>query len=478
MDEHERVDVAVVGAGISGLAAAAALARTGLAVRVFEKRHTVGGRIVSERCGGFLMEHGPSAIVAPAPAAEALVAATGLAAERIERGERARHRYLVRDARAHSLPLAPLRLFASPFFTLRGRLRLLAEPFIAPEAGDETVADFATRRFGREFLDYLVDPLVGGLHAGDPAALSTVATFPQLKQMERESGSIVRALLRAPLNGSALPRANPGRRQLFSFRHGLATLPHALATALGARLRCATCVERIDPERDGLRLAWTRGATTGVTRARAIVLAQPAYAAARLVAPLHAAAGAALRGIAHPPLAVVFLGYRAAALRHPLDGLGVLMPALERRAVLGAIFSSTLFAGRAPQEHVAVTAFVGGAREPERACAPPRQLIADAHRELDLLFGASEPPVLARVRYWRHGLPQPDLAHANRLATLAACEAQLPGLHFVGNFFAGASTAACIAGAQSTAERIIRSLREAMPASAAPPAASALAGCA
>jgi oxygen-dependent protoporphyrinogen oxidase len=474
----DRIDVAVVGGGISGLAAAWSLARAGCNVRVFEKRPAVGGRIASERCDGFLMEHGPSAIVAPAPAAEALVADAGLTGERIERGEGVRHRYLVRDGRAHALPLDPLRFFAAPFFSLRARLRLLAEPFIAPQADDETVAAFAQRRFGREFLDYLVDPLIGGLHAGDPAALSIEATFPQLKRMEREAGSVVRALVRARLNGTAQPAMNPGRRRLFSFRQGLAALPQAIAAALGARVRCATAVTRIDADGRGIRLAWTRGAATGVTRARAVIVALPAYAAARLVTALDAPAGAALRAIAHPPLAVVFLGYRAEAIRHPLDGLGVLMPSRERRAVLGAIFSSTLFAGRAPDGHVAITAFVGGARAPERALAPPQQLIADAQRELEQLFDARQPPVLARVRYWRQALPQPDLDHARRLAALSDCERRVPGLHFAGNYFAGASTAACIAGAQVTAERVARTLPAAPATRSVPSATSATARCA
>lgn len=473
----DRCDVAVVGAGISGLATAWALARCGVDVRVFEKRSIAGGRIVSERCNGFLMEHGPSAIVAPAPQAEALIGELGLADQRIERGERVRHRFLVRNGRLHALPLQPLAFFASPYFTLRERLRLLAEPFVAAMSDDETVAAFAARRFGQGFLDYLVDPLIGGLHAGRPDALSVASTFPQLKRMEREAGSIVRWLVRARLRGSAQPTMGPGQRRLFSFRDGLAALPRALAGALGPRLRCATTVERIDAGDRGFRLAWTHDAgVAGVTRSRAVVLALPAYGAATLAAPLDAQAGAALRDIAHPPLAVVFLGYRAESIGHPLDGLGALMPALEKRPLLGAIFSSTLFHGRAPQDHVAITAFVGGAREPERTLRSPQDLVADVHGELTALFGARAQPVMSRVRTWRRGLPQPDLGHAARLATLTACEARLPGLYFAGNYLAGASTAACIAGAETTAQRIVCALR--VPAAGAADASSpAATGC-
>lgn len=476
-DMDDRCDVAVVGAGISGLATAHALARAGVDVRVFERRAAAGGRIVSERCDGFLMEHGPSAIVSPALPAEALIDELCLAGERIERGERVRHRFLVRDGRLHALPLQPLAFFASPYFTLRERLRLLAEPFVAAMPNDETVAAFAARRFGQGFLDYLVDPLIGGLQAGRPDALSIAATFPQLKRMEREAGSVVRWLARARLRGTAQPAMGPGQRRLFSFRDGLAALPRALAGALGPRLCCATSVERIDTDERGFRLAWAHDAgVAGATRARAVVLALPAYGAARLATALDAKAGAALRDIAHPPLAVVFLGYRAESIRHPLDGLGVLTPALERRSLLGAIFSSTLFEGRAPRGHVAITAFVGGARDPDRTLRAPPELVADVHGELAHLFGACSPPVLSHVRYWPRGLPQPDLGHADRLVALAACEARLPGLFFAGNYLAGASTAACIAGAEATAQRVAAGLSAAPGAGAdAPPAARGLA---
>jgi oxygen-dependent protoporphyrinogen oxidase len=446
------LDAAVVGGGISGLSAAWALRRAGLRVALFEKRHRTGGRIASTRSGGFLMEHGPNLLVGPATAVDTLVSGLALSEARIRSGERVRHRYLVRRGHAHALPLDPLGFLSSGFFSLRARLRLLAEPFVAPVVEDESVARFAARRFGREFLDYLVDPLVGGLSAGDPAQLSAVAALPRLKRIERESGSIMVGLLRARLRRAAPSALDPRQRELFSFRDGLATLPQALSAELSSAVATGAEVQALRPGASSLRL---RAGDREVT-ARCVVLALPAYAAAPLVEPLDSAAAHALRAIPHPPLAVVFLGYPPEAIRHPLDGLGVLMPSIERRGVLGMLFSSTLFAGRAPEGQAAITAYVGGAREPGLAAAPPEELVNLVHQEVRQLFGARLKPVHARVRYWRHGLPQPGLGHAQRVESLRALEARLPGLFFAGNYLSGASTAACVEEALAAAQRVVQ----------------------
>ncbi len=464
---HMDHDIAVIGAGISGLTAAHALAVAGHDVVMLDRRSAPGGRIHTERRDGFLVEHGPNSLVSPAPGAESLIEALGLAADRIERGERVRHRYLVRDGRAHALPLDPFGFFASGYFSLRGRLRLLGEPFIRPEPADETVTSFVSRRFGRELLDYVFDPLVGGLYAGNPDSLSVSALFPHLKRLEREHGSILRGVLAARRAGRS--GFDPGKRRLFSFSSGMAALPARLMEALAGRVRSGTRVEGIEPLGSGYRLKLRQGEHLSRLHARSVVVALPAYAAARVLAPLSAEASAELSGIAHPPLAVVALGFRAADIAHPLDGLGVLAPKIERRGVLGLLFSSTLFAGRAPDGHALLTAYVGGARQPELAQLPREALEALVLKEARDLLGAHGTPVFSSVRYWRHGLPQPGLGHERRVAALRALEAEWPGLFVTGNYISGVSTAACIDAARGTAVRVQRRL-----ATAASPAADCL----
>jgi oxygen-dependent protoporphyrinogen oxidase len=451
--------IAVIGAGISGLAAAHALHRAGHDVVVIDRRPSVGGRIRSESRDGFLMEHGPNAMISPAPTADALVAELGLQPARIARGNDVRHRYLVRDARVRALSLDPLRFFSSPFFSVAGRLRLLAEPFIHADTRDESIARFVTRRFGRQLLDYVFDPLVGGLYTGDPEHLSIEAVFPQLKRLEREHGSVVRGVLKgATAGGRAF---SPRRRTLFSFRDGLGMLPAALAQVLRGRLLLDTRLERLEPSVGGaFRLHLRRGGEASTMTVGSVVLALPAYAAGRILAPLDASTGAALAATLHPPVAVAFLGYERSQIAHPLDGLGVLMPAIEQRGVLGILFSSTLFAGRAPDGHVLLTAYVGGARQPELANLPREQLIALVAAEARDLLGARGNPILASVRYWRQGLPQPGVGHADLVAAVRSLEQRWPGVFITGNYLEGVSTGACIEAAAATAGRVLSQLGE------------------
>lgn len=457
--------IAVLGAGISGLTVAHELLRGGHEVIVLDRRAAPGGRIHTERRNGFLVEHGPNSMISPAPGAEHLVAALGLAAERIEKGQDVRHRYLVRGGRAHALPLDPLGFFSSSFFSLSGRLRLLAEPFVRRGPADESVAAFVRRRFGRELLDYVFDPLVGGIYAGNPEQLSITALLPRLKQLEMRYGSVVRGVAAKAIAGLD-PRFDPRRRNLCSFREGMASLPRRLANALGPRIWSGAQVTSLHAlASGGFRLYLRDGDIDTSLRADGVVVALPAYAAARVLAPLSAAIGDGLAAIEHPPLAVVALGYRRAQIAHALDGLGVLTPTVERRGVLGLIFSSTLFAHRAPDGHVLLTAYVGGARQPELALLPREDLLALVRAEAEHLLGCRGQPVFDSVRYWRQGLPQPDLAHARRIEALRQVEAEFPGLAITGNYVAGVSTAACIDEAMATAGRIMqRPLQESAPA--------------
>ncbi|MBI3917765.1 MAG: protoporphyrinogen oxidase [Betaproteobacteria bacterium] len=448
-------EVVVIGAGISGLTAAYALSRAGHDVAVFEQCAAPGGRMRSEQIGGFLMEYGANSIVTPAPGAETLVAQLGLDPERVTCSAAARWRYLVRDGRMRGLPLQPCRFLLSDFLSLGARLRLMAEPFVAARHDDETVAHFVRRRFGTELLDYVVDPLVGGLFAGDPEQLSIAAVFPQLKGLERRAGSVIGGIMRSRLqHGAGRARGGPGQRVLSSFRQGLGTLPRAISRQLAGRVFLGHRVEAVQRRADGHRVKVRHGGDARWTTADSVVVALPAYAAAAILYELDPRIARALAEISHPPVAVVFLGYRARSIVHPLDAVGVLTPATERRGVLGMLFSSTMFPGRAPLGHVALTAFIGGARQPQLATLESEELEQLAQSEVRQLLGGRVAPVVLRAHRWRYGLPQPGLDHGPRLGRITALESEHAGLFLTGNYFSGVSTAACIQQALDTARRI------------------------
>jgi oxygen-dependent protoporphyrinogen oxidase len=453
------IDVTVIGGGVSGLSAAHALIRLGYKVAVLERQVRVGGKAYSERIGGFLMEHGPSSLVAEG-AGLSLPADLGLDHVRVELGAGVQRRYIVADRRLHGIAIHPAAFVTSRFLSGAGRLRLLAEALMPgrASAAEETVAAFCRRRFGREFTDRVIDSLVCGMFAGRAEQLSMAATFPRLVEMERTYGSILRAVIRGRLSGKQMPA-----RRLFSWRDGVGTLPTVLAQQLGAHVRTGVTVRSIVKHRRGF-LVKTVG--DGDLESKAVIIATQPHVAATLLERIDSEAACATARIDTPPLAVVFLGYAREQIGHPLDSIGYLVPGSERRPVNGALFGSTMFPERAPRGFVALTAYFGGDRAPQLARLPADELIGLAQREFGELLGAKGDPVLARVRHWPCGLPQYRMGHRDLVGILDGLSQRRPGLYVTGNYAAGVSVAACAAHAAQISMRVDDFLRQDAPDSA------------
>lgn len=442
------VDVAVIGGGISGLATAWALQRRGHSVLVLERQARAGGNAQSERIGGFLMEHGPSTIDARATAATDIAGRLGFSAERCELGAGVRNRYLVGGGRLKGIPARPLGFMLSDYLSVGGRLRMLAELAVPRGAGDaeESIAAFCRRRFGREFADRIMEPMVRGIYGGAADELSAASVFPALVDFEGRYGSVVRGILQSRWAGRKMPV-----RRLYSWRDGIGALPAALARQLGPAVRSGVAVRRIRRCAEGFTVDAGRD---GTFVARSVVIATQPHVAAQFLDGLDEAAAGAAGAIEAPPVAVVYLGYRRDQVAHPLDGLGFFAARDEGLALNGAQFCSTMFEGRAPEGHVAVAGYFGGdaASGPGRATAG--ELVALARREFADLLGAKGEPVVGRVRHWPRGLPQYRLGHAERVATLRAAESRVPGLFLTGNYFGGPSVGACLDEAMKTAARV------------------------
>jgi protoporphyrinogen/coproporphyrinogen III oxidase len=289
-----------------------------------------------------------------------------------------------------------------------------------------------------------MEPLAAGLFMGDSRTLSVDAVFPRLVEFEREFGSVTRAVIKTRRG------RQPGRR-LFSWPQGIGTLPRRLAQILGARIHTGTAVKRLTPGAPGFKI---ETASSGTIRARSVILAVQPHVAAALLENVDPETAVAAGSIAAPPIGVVYLGYRRTQVSHPLDGLGFLSTRDPGRAISGAQFCSTMFAGRAPAGHVAISCYVGGARNPELACLPAADLAGLVHEELAGVLGISGAPVLSRVRHWPRGIPQYNQGHLELRNTIESASERMPGLILTGNYLQGVSIANCLVSARGAAAKV------------------------
>jgi protoporphyrinogen/coproporphyrinogen III oxidase len=444
--------VAVLGAGITGLTAAWHLQRYGFDAVVFERSARVGGVIGAVRSDGWLHELGPNSMLEGSSSGAKLIDDIGLARRRIYAADAAKHRYIVRGGQLAAMPTSPKSFITTSLFSWRAKLKLLGEPWRrrGPEDHEESVADFVVRRLGREFLDYAVNPLVGGVYAGDPETLSVRHAFPKLRALEQDHGSLLRgALKRRNMSGGPKGR-------IFSFPNGLGEIPTALAAALGSRVRLRHTVLSVRRADDGWHIGFETAGARHVGRFGAVVCALPADTVAALNFENVPAAPSlrALREIAHPPVVSVFTGYRRKDVRHPLDGFGMLVPQVEHRLILGTLFSSTLFPNRAPEGYVGLTSFVGGMREPELTQLNERELVRIVDAELRRFLGVSGAPVFTHVQSWPRAIPQYNLGYQRFKDAVSAAEISAPGLFIGGNCRDGISLGNCIDSGRRLAEAV------------------------
>jgi oxygen-dependent protoporphyrinogen oxidase len=421
----------IVGAGLSGLAAAYALIRSGKDAVLLERSQKPGGVVRTERIDGFLVEAGPNTVRSTREL-RYLAGELGIS-DQMLLSSPAAPRFVDFRGRLHRLPSSPGSFVASALLSPAAKLRLLAEPFQPRGASDEeSVQNFFARRLGREVADRLVEPFVAGIFAGSAARLEAASAFPTLVRWDRTHGSLLRGAL---LERRARSGEPPAPRGLVSFREGLETLPRALARALGQSLRPVT--PALGLERRGGR--WVVRTSAGDFEGASVLLASPARVAAELVRPISEDAADALDAIPHPPLAVLHLAWPQTALARPLEGFGHLVVPSPDRRILGAVWSSSLFPGRAPEGFALLTVFLGGARDPEILGLSDGELAEVATRDLEAQGVTRGSPRVVMTTRWERSIPQYEGGHRERMATLERTEAEFPGLRFLGSYRGGVS---------------------------------------
>jgi protoporphyrinogen/coproporphyrinogen III oxidase len=412
------VKVVVVGGGVAGLTAAVRLVQAGVDVRVLEGG-APGGVLQTRTAAGFVHELAANGFLAHADGAGALCAELGVPL--VGAAKAARKRWIYIDGALRQLPTSPLGLVRTDLLTWRGKVDLLREPFRpardVDSAGDESVHAFAARRFGPEAARAVVAPFVTGVFAADAHDISLAAGFPRMAAMDR-GGGIVRSMLaamrRRPRGTKAVGRG------LSAPKAGMAALVDALAKTLGTRL-VRLPARAVTAAVGGVVVE----SAAGAERADAAVLATPAVTAAALVEASVPELAPRLREIHRAPAAIVFLGFDAAAVKGAtVDGFGFLCAQGEDLRVLGVVFESTVWPGRAPAGTVLLRCIFGGARDPRAAALPEAELVAHARADLAKALGLTAAPVHVSVARWPEGIAQYPVGHRDRVATLDSLAGQ------------------------------------------------------
>lgn len=447
----ERVDVAVVGGGIAGLAAAYELVKQGRTTCVLEATARPGGVILTEQVDGWVIDGGPDALLVQKPAAVSLCRELGLA-DQLVSTLLPRTAYVLRDGRLHALvegsflgfPLKASAFAKASLFSLGGKMRMALEAVIprGRTDDDESIGAFVRRRFGEEAADYLADPLLAGIHAGDADRLSVQALFPRLVEAERQTGSVLRSFRAMHVRPSA-------QGAFVSLPGGTGALVQALVAALPpGTVRLNARVSEI--HRAGGFVVET---AAGRVNASAVILAVPAYIAGGLLSGFDTTLSGLCAAIPYASTATVALGYRASQVRRPMSGSGFVVPKRERSPLLAATWVSSKWPGRAPEGHVLLRGFLGGGRDPHRTEGTDEDLIAAVTDALTDIMQIDGPPVLTRVFRYPRQSPQYEVGHLQRVATIEQRLSALPGLFLAGSGFRAIGIPDSIADGRETAAR-------------------------
>lgn len=484
--------VIIVGGGIGGLTTALHLKDQaqeldeGLEVVVLEAGDGPGGNIQTDRVEGFTIERGPNGYLDNVPTTPALVRRLGLEAELQKADESAGNRFLYRNRQLHLLPTGPLDFLKSKVLSLPGRLRLFWEPLARsrPKGVDETIFGFGSRRIGKEATSILIDAMVSGVFAGDVHKLSLAASFPKMAAMEAEHGGLVRAMVAGMKKKKKAKKEAEERRArgedvedltqpggpagpggtLTSFRDGLDTLPKAAALELGDIVRYGVEVVGVEeagaddsaPDFEGEGKPWgVRTADGKVISADAVVVAVPSPRAAPLLKRMDQQLADTVAQIQTTALAVVAVALDAESMGGAPKGFGLLVPRGMGPRILGCLWDSSVFPGRAPEGKVLLRAMIGGAHDLDALNHSDEELVEWVLDDLRLTMGLEAEPLFTRVYRWPLGIGQYTVGHLDRIDRIHGRLAARPGLWMAGSSFYGISMNACIEKAGLQAEEIL-----------------------
>ena len=434
----------VLGSGICGLVSGWKAQQDEKEVTVIDSANRAGGVIESAESDGFLMDYGPNTLSLRLRNTEDVLRQTGALDHAIDANPEANKRFIVRKGKLVALPNGFASFLTNPFLSFSGKLRVLLEPFLAKgkDRKNESVAGFISRRLGKEALDYLANPFLAGIYAAKPETLCMRHTFPAIHELEEKHRSL---LLGKIFGSSKSDRLTESR--LISFPSGMSELTDRIETSIKGDFIFNHKVTKVAGENGKWRVfACDSNGNEWNNSFDEVVCTLPAHQLAKVSWQNVARSEnlSLLQKASHFPLSVVFLGFEEKAVSHPLDGFGFLVPEAENLNILGSLFSSTLFPGRAPTGKVLLTTFVGGERNPELALSDEETLYGKVTEEVSSLLGIRGQPVFRHIKTWKEAIPLPDIGFDERKKAMNTLQETNPGLLFSGSHLTGPPLPNCL----------------------------------
>jgi oxygen-dependent protoporphyrinogen oxidase len=447
--------IVIIGAGISGLTTAYLLNKLGYNVTVLEKKKEPGGSIETVVEKGFLFDKGPNSALETHPLIGQLVEELGLEDEFVYANKEGNKRYILKNNELHQLPMSPPAFIKTKLFTPAAKFRLIAEPFIgrSKDGYYQSISEFVKRRLGKEFLDYAINPFVAGVYAGNPEDLSVKSAFPKLYELEEKYGGLMIGTLRSIRERKMRAEKSKQSAKMLSFKNGMQVLPKAIANHLGEKVKLLCDVSSIEKIGNRYKIYYNHLEQKETIDCDTILSTVPAYVAADLFRNFDETLSKHLLDIYYPPVLVFYIVYKKSGIGQPLDGFGFLIPSIERKSFLGAIWSSVIFPNRSDENNAAFTLFIGGARDPEVGSVDKEILISKVRKEFEQIMRISGDPVLVTYRYWPKAIPQYNIGYVEHERYFDEFEKNNPGIILSGNYRGGISVGDCIKNAETVVEK-------------------------
>ncbi len=453
----KKIKIAILGAGISGLATAYWLDKNRFDITVIEAKNEVGGSMETTFENGFLIDSGPNSGLETTPLIAQMVENVGLKDEMIYADEKGNKRYILKNDELYALPLNPFAFLKTKLFSPKAKLRLAAEPFIekSKDGYYQSISQFVKRRLGHEFLDYAIDPFVSGVFAGDPDLLSVKSAFPKLYRLEEIYGGLIKGMILGAKERKKQTVQSKQNAKMFSFKSGMQSFPKSIADNLKGNILLSCHAEKVIQKEGKFKIIYSCDDKKNEMMADIVLSTIPAYKTVSLFSQFDIGIKAHFNDIYYPPVKVLYLGFMKKSIGRDLDGFGFLIPKKENKPFLGAIWSSVIFPNRADNDKAAFTLFIGGSRSPGLLDDNSSELVDQVIKEFKKIMMIDEDPILIKKSLLSKAIPQYNIGYIEHERYFEKFEIMNPGIFLSGNFRGGISVGDCIINSELTYKRML-----------------------